>query len=83
MVPPDRLSGPPHAHENREPAYFQRPSRHLSAPASFLSRYWPSRAGPYPAGTGNASIRRTMLANSRRATRDPWKSTFSEVLNEG
>jgi len=63
-VPADGFFGPSHKNENRQHACFQQFSRHLSRPASFLSRFPPLRADLHPAGS--ASIRRTMLPNSRR-----------------
>jgi hypothetical protein len=47
---------------------------HLSVPSLLRPVWFPFAAAPHPAGTGRASIRRSMLPNSRRVR---WLSASS------
>jgi hypothetical protein len=57
--------GPFWVRKNPEVPHFRRLLRHLSVPSPLRPFCFPA-AARYPDGTGRASIRRTMLPNSRR-----------------
>ena len=71
--------------KNREVPDFARFLIHLSvsllaSTCSFAGRH------PYPVGQGSAAVRssnsRTTIRPPSEVTRDPWRWTFSEVLND-
>jgi hypothetical protein len=61
---------------------FKQFLRHLSVSSLVRPVWFPFGSAPYPAGTGSAAIRRTMLPKSRRVALCQQQPVVARVLDQ-